>query len=152
MRLRKLYEDSEVEVYQSLDVEDLGEAIIEVIQQAGRPLTWRELKTKFSAVAGEDRLRKVLVKLIEEDRIIEMPDGTFGLPGMERTYVPRNVRRVRPLVASKFYARWCGRAAEIRRLAAARSIPVEEAASLLGLAVEKPSEPEEEDLEDFDNL
>jgi len=143
MRLRKLYEDEEVEVFRTLDLEELEETVIDVIREAGRPLRWVELRAKFSAVAGEDRLRKVLVKLIEEDRLIEMPDGAIGLPGMERTYVPRSVRRVRPLVPRKFHALWLGCAAQIRRLASQRGISVEEAAKLLGLAVEKPSEHEE---------
>jgi len=141
MQLRKVYEDGEIEIYRSLDDEELAEEIIEVIRQAGRPLTWRELKRRFSTIAGEDRLKRVLRKLIEEGRIVEMPDGAFGLPGMERTYIPRNVKRIRPLVASKFYARWGRHAAEIRRLAAEHGISVEEAARLLGLVVEKRSEP-----------
>ncbi|MEM4664942.1 MAG: hypothetical protein QW271_04260, partial [Sulfolobales archaeon] len=60
-----------------------------------------------SGVVGEDRLRKVLIRLIERDEIVEMIDGTFGLKGMEETYIPvKTKKRVRPLVPSKFRRRW----------------------------------------------
>jgi len=116
VRMRKLYEDEELEVYRTFDNVELEKAIIEAIESAGRPLSWRELRAQFSGVAGEDRLRKVLVKLIEEDKIIEMPDGAFGLPQMIDSYVPNpRVKRVRPLVPAKFYARWGTHAIVLRR-------------------------------------
>jgi len=107
VRLKKLYEDNDVEVYRSFDESELEEAIVDAIREAGRPLSWRELRSIFSGIAGEDRLKKILVKLINEDRIVEMPDGAFGLPEMVDSYVPDpKVKRVRPLVPAKFYERW----------------------------------------------
>jgi len=142
--LKKIYEDGEIEIYRSLDDRELEEAIVDAIREAGRPLTWRELKEKFSAIAGDDRLREALKKLIMRDVVIEMPDGAFGLPGMEKTYIPRRVKRVRPLVPSKFYARWGRYAAQIRRT----GLPVEEAVKLLGI----PSRASAEDLEEAEGL
>jgi len=115
MRLKKLYEDEQLEVFRSLDDAELPYAIIDAIREAGRPLTLRELKEKFSTIVSDDRLREALKKLIEEDKIIEMPDGTLGLPEMVETYVPRDVKRVRPLVPSKFYERWGPNPASLRR-------------------------------------
>jgi len=149
VRLRKLYDDEEVEVYRAPDEAELERLVLESIKDAGRPLSWRELRALFSGIAGEDRLRKVLVKLIEEDRIIEMPDGTFGLPGMEKTYVPRsNTKRVRPLVPSKFRMRWGNLAAKIRR----SGLTVDEAVKRLGYVPPLEGERTEEfgsELEEF---
>jgi len=116
MRLKKLYEDIDVEVYKAPTEEELERLVKEAIINMGRPMSWKELRERFSGIAGEDRLRKVLIRLIERDEIIELPDGAFAIPGMEQNYIPRkNAKRVRPLVPSKFRARWGNIAAKLRR-------------------------------------
>ena len=116
MRLKKLYEDEDIEVYKAPTEEELEKLVADAIKEAGRPLSWRELRQIFSGIAGEDRLRKVLIRLIERDELIELPDGTFALPGMEQNYVPRrNAKRVRPLVPSKFRRRWGTLASKLRK-------------------------------------
>ncbi len=116
MRLKKLYEDEDVEVYKAPTEEELEKLVVDAIKEAGKPLSWKELRQRFSGIAGEDRLRKVLVRLIERDELIELPDGTFAIPGMEQNYVPkRNAKRVRPLVPSKFRRRWGTLASRIRK-------------------------------------
>ncbi|MEM2397250.1 MAG: hypothetical protein QW552_03870, partial [Ignisphaera sp.] len=125
---KKLYEDEDIEVYKAPSEEELEKLVKETIASAKKPLTWRELREKFSGIAGEDRLRKILVKLIEKDEIIELPDGAFGVPGMEQNYVPRKTaKRVRPLVPSKFRARWGSMAARLRRT----GLPLGEALRIL---------------------
>ncbi len=106
-KLEVVYEDDDVLVIRAPDDEELERMVIDIIKRKGRPVTWRELRKELSGLAGEDRLRKVLVRLIERDVVIEMIDGTFGLRGMESTYVPRRIKkRVRPLVPTKFRERW----------------------------------------------
>ncbi|MCC6030238.1 MAG: hypothetical protein LM586_01170 [Desulfurococcales archaeon] len=115
--LEIMYEDEDIIVMRAPDDDTLTKMVLKKITEAGRPLTWKELRTYFSGLAGEDRLRKILIKLIEEDKIIEMPDGTFGLPGMERGYIPKpDVKRVRPLVPRKFRERWGTSASKYRKL------------------------------------
>lgn len=115
--LEIMYEDEDIVVMKAPDDETLIKMIIKRIKEANRPLTWKELRTSFSGLAGEDRLRKILIKLIEEDKIIEMPDGTLGLPGMERSYIPKpDVKRVRPLVPKKFREKWGASASKYRKL------------------------------------
>lgn len=151
MRFKKLYEDEEVEVYKAPTEEELENLVVEAIKEAGRPLSWKELRQIFSGIAGEDRLRKVLVKLIESDRIIELPDGTFALPGMERDYVPRATpKRVRPLVPSKFRERWGNLAPKLRK----SGLPLGEAlkrfrAELLLSGAEREKMFEEEESEEL---
>jgi len=105
--LKVIYEDEDVIVMQAPDDKGLESLVISVIRRKGRPVSWRELRRELSGLAGEDRLRKVLINLIERDLVVEMIDGTFGLKGMEGTYIPTRIKkRVRPLVPSKFKARW----------------------------------------------
>ncbi|MEM0371537.1 MAG: hypothetical protein QXW05_04800 [Ignisphaera sp.] len=116
VKLKKLYEDEDVEVFKAPTEEELERLVKEYIKSAGRPLVWRELRERFSGIAGEDRLRKILIRLIERDEIVELPDGAFGLPGMDQNYVPRKTaKRVRPLVPSKFRSRWGSMAAKLRK-------------------------------------
>lgn len=105
--LKVVYEDEDVVVMRAPDDSELERLVIKIIKRKGRPVTWGELRKELSGLAGEDRLRKVLVSLIERDEVIEMIDGTFGLRGMEVSYIPRRIKkRVRPLVPSKFRMRW----------------------------------------------
>ncbi len=112
-----MYEDDDIIVMRAPDDEELVDLVKNKIKSSGKPLSWKELRAIFSGLAGEDRLRKVLIRLIENDELIEMPDGTFALPGMEKGYVPRrDVKRVRPLVPRKFKERWGAMASKIRKL------------------------------------
>lgn len=105
--LRIIYEDEDIVVMQAPDDKGLENLVISIIAKKGRPMSWKELRKELSGLAGEDRLRKIITNLIERDVIVEMIDGTFGLKGMELSYIPVRVKkRVRPLVPSKFRARW----------------------------------------------
>jgi len=124
--LEIMYEDEDIIVMRAPDDETLIKMIIKRISEAGKPISWRELRSYFSGLAGEDRLRKILIKLIEEDKIIEMPDGTLGLPGMERNYIPKSdVKRVRPLVPRKFRERWGTAASRYRKLGIIKGVTEE---------------------------
>ncbi|MEM1623139.1 MAG: hypothetical protein QXZ60_04100 [Sulfolobales archaeon] len=102
-----VYEDSDIIVVRAPSDEELEKIVKDIVLRRGRPISWRELRRELSGVVGEDRLRKVLIRLIERDEIVEMIDGTFGLKGMEETYIPiKTKKRVRPLVPSKFRKRW----------------------------------------------
>ncbi len=102
-----VYEDNDIVVVRAPSDEELERIVKDIILKRGRPLSWKELRRELSGVVGEDRLRKVLIRLIERDEIVEMIDGTFGLRGMEETYVPaKTKKRVRPLAPSKFRKRW----------------------------------------------
>lgn len=102
-----VYEDSDIIVVRAPSDEELEKIVKDIVLRKARPASWKELRKELSGVVGEDRLRKVLIRLIEKDEIVEMIDGTFGLRGMEETYIPvKAKKRVRPLVPSKFRRRW----------------------------------------------
>ena len=116
VRLRKVYEDEEVEVYRAPTEDELADLVVEAIRERGRPVTLGELRELFSGIAGEDRLRRVLVRMLASEELVELPDGTIALPGMERHYVPRrDVARVRPLAPTRFWRRWGRLAPRLRR-------------------------------------
>lgn len=146
IRLKKLYEDIDIEVFKAPTEEELENLIKETIKNNGRPMTWKELRELFAGVAGEDRLRKVLVKLIERDELIELPDGALALPGMEQNYIPRkNTKRVRPLVPTKFRERWGNLAAKLRKT----GLPLGEAIKQFGTSAPFEEEFEEESEEEY---
>ncbi len=102
-----VYEDSDIIVFRAPRDEELERIVKDIISRRGKPVSWKELRRELSGVVGEDRLRRVLIRLIERDEVVEMLDGTFGLKGMEEAYIPvRAKKRVRPLVPSKFRKRW----------------------------------------------
>jgi hypothetical protein len=49
-------------------------------------MKFKELKEVFSATAGEDRLRRSLMKLLEDGRIRELEDGTYTAADIEDIY------------------------------------------------------------------
>lgn len=102
-----VYEDDYMVIDRAPTDEELKRIVKDIIKERGRPVTWEELRKELSGIAGEDRLRRVLTNMIWADDIVEMIDGSFGLPSMEATYVPRQIKkRVRPLVPPKFRERW----------------------------------------------
>ncbi len=80
---KKIYEDRDVVVMVAPRDTEIGELIVEAIEEKGYPMAFDELRLEFSGVVGEDRLRRALNKLINSGILIEFPDGSFGLPGME---------------------------------------------------------------------
>ncbi len=73
--LEKLYEDDEIVVLAAPDDAELERLILNILSE--KRMKFKELKEAFSATAGEDRLRRALLKLIEEGRVRELPDGSY---------------------------------------------------------------------------
>ncbi len=96
VRPRKIvYEDNDVIVAIAPRDEELGSVIVDTIREKGRPMTWEELREEFSGIAGEDRLRKALNRLVDTNVLVEFPDGSYGLPGMELPPERRGIRKRR---------------------------------------------------------
>ena len=82
--LEKIYEDEEIEVFAAPDDAELEKLLLEVLKE--KPMKFKELKEVFSATAGEDRLRRSLMKLLEEGHIRELEDGTYTATEYEEIY------------------------------------------------------------------
>ncbi|WP_075049703.1 hypothetical protein [Ignicoccus islandicus] len=74
-KLEKIYEDDEIVLLAAPDDIELEQLILNILQE--KRMKFKELKEVFSATAGEDRLRRALLKLLEENRIFELPDGSY---------------------------------------------------------------------------
>jgi len=88
-----VYEDNDIVVFLAPRDEEIPSLIIEKIKEKGYPLYFDELVKEFSGIAGEDRLRKAVNHLLALKQLVEYPDGSLGLPGME--WKPRRVRKRR---------------------------------------------------------
>ncbi len=82
--LEKIYEDEDIEVFAAPDDAELEQLLLNILKE--KPMKFKELKEVFSATAGEDRLRRSLMKLLEEGRIRELEDGTYTATELEDMY------------------------------------------------------------------
>ncbi|RUM48000.1 MAG: hypothetical protein DSY37_00770 [Hyperthermus sp.] len=96
LNLKVLYEDEELVVMKAPTDEELVELVYKYIRGKGRPVTWRELRQVFSGTAGEDRLRKALIRLRREGLVVELRGGryaTIDMPGVAEELRERKRRR-----------------------------------------------------------
>ncbi len=95
--LKVLYEDEELVVMKAPTDEELMDLVYKFIRSKGRPVTWKELREAFSGTAGEDRLRKALIKLRQSGKIVELRGGryaTLDMPGVLEELEERKRRRI----------------------------------------------------------
>jgi len=88
-----VYEDNDIVIALAPRDEELPELVLEAIKEKGYPLYFDEIVKEFSGIAGEDRLRKAVNHLLALGKLVEYPDGSLGLPGME--WKPRRSRKRR---------------------------------------------------------
>jgi hypothetical protein len=79
-----LVDDIGISVTAALSDDEIEKLVMEILREAKRPLSWRELKSIFSGVVGEDRLRKILISLKVRNLIAELTRTRYSLP----EYVP----------------------------------------------------------------
>jgi hypothetical protein len=79
-----LVDDIGISVTAALSDDEIEKLVLEILKEARRPLSWRELKAIFSGVVGEDRLRKILISLKVRNQIAELTRTRYSLP----EYVP----------------------------------------------------------------
>jgi hypothetical protein len=82
MKLKVLYEDEDVVVMMAPHDDELQRLVLDLLREKGRPMRWSELRETFSGIAGEDRLRRTLYKLVDKGLLVELPGNRYGLPDM----------------------------------------------------------------------
>ena len=80
MKLKVLYEDEDVIVEMGPHDNEIPELVMDLFKKEKKPLTWQKLREHFSAVIGEDRLRRALRKLINEGRLVQLNRNTYADP------------------------------------------------------------------------
>ncbi len=112
--LKVLYEDEELVVMKAPTDEELMELVYKFIRSKGRPVTWKELREAFSGTAGEDRLRKALIKLRQSGRIVELRGGRYATPDMPGVLEELEERRRRRILREALSLEWGARMAKKR--------------------------------------
>jgi hypothetical protein len=80
MKLKEIYEDEEVVVEVGPHDDEIPELIMDLFKKKQRPLTWQQLREHFSAIIGEDRLRRALRQLVSEERLVQLNRTTYADP------------------------------------------------------------------------
>ena len=107
--LKVLYEDEELVVMKAPTDEELMELVYKFIRSKGRPVTWKELREAFSGTAGEDRLRKALIRLRQSGRIVELRGGRYATPDMPGVLEELEERKRRRILREALSLEWGAR-------------------------------------------
>lgn len=90
--MQNIMEIGDVSVATALVDDDIEKIVLVVLQEAKQPLSWRDLKTIFGGIVGEDRLRRILGSLKAKNEVAELTHTRYALP----EYVPLNeINRVK---------------------------------------------------------
>jgi DNA-binding transcriptional ArsR family regulator len=79
--LKVVYEDSDVVVFRAPNEDQLLEILKNLLRE--RPMTVKELHSYLSGLASEDKIRRALIKLVNEGKAYVMNDGRFVIAGLE---------------------------------------------------------------------
>jgi len=82
VKLKVLYEDDDVVVMMAPHDDELQRLVVDLLREKGRPMRWSELRETFSGIAGEDRLRRTLYRLVDKGVVVELPGNRYALPEM----------------------------------------------------------------------
>ncbi|PMP91273.1 MAG: hypothetical protein C0171_02985 [Caldisphaera sp.] len=80
-----LVDESGLSVTTALDDSDIEKLVLDVLEEAKTPISWRDLKIIFQGIVGEDRLRRILSGLKAKNEIAELTHTRYSLP----KYVPQ---------------------------------------------------------------
>ncbi len=80
MKLKVIYEDEDVIVEMGPHDNEIPELVMDLFKKEKKPLTWQQLREYFSAVIGEDRLRRALRQLINEGKLVQLNRNTYADP------------------------------------------------------------------------
>jgi hypothetical protein len=122
LELKVLYEDEELVVMKAPTDEELMDLVYNYIRSKGRPVTWKELREVFSGTAGEDRLRRALIKLRQSGKIVELRGGRYATPDMPGVLEELEERRRRRVLREALSLEWGIRFGKKRAKASSTSV------------------------------
>lgn len=79
--LKIVYEDSDIIVFRAPNEDQLLEILKNLLRE--RPMTVKELHAYLSGLASEDKIRKALIRLVNDGKAYVMNDGRFVIAGLE---------------------------------------------------------------------
>jgi len=76
---KKLYEDKRVIVVKGLTEKEIEDAVMDFISSRG-VASIHDLKIAFSNIVSEDRLRRILKRLVYDGRLVKLKKIYYAMP------------------------------------------------------------------------
>ncbi|MEM0361483.1 MAG: hypothetical protein QXT01_05545 [Sulfolobales archaeon] len=80
LKLRVVYEDADVLVVTAPNEDELVKILLDLLKD--KPMSVKELHTILSGLASEDKIRRALIRLVNEGVVYMQPDGRFIVAGI----------------------------------------------------------------------
>lgn len=84
LKLAKIYEDDDITVAVAPNEHELETIILSIVREKGS-IGFRELKSRFSGIVSEDKLRRTLSKLAQNNKIHIDKDGLLYLAEIDES-------------------------------------------------------------------
>uniref|UniRef100_A0A7C2ZP77 ArsR family transcriptional regulator n=1 Tax=Ignisphaera aggregans TaxID=334771 RepID=A0A7C2ZP77_9CREN len=79
LKLKVLYEDTEIIVTMAPNENELREIVLEMLKS--EPKTIKDIHSKLAGIASEDKIRRCLMKLMSEGVVVVDEEGRFSIIG-----------------------------------------------------------------------
>ncbi len=79
LNFKVVYEDQEVLVIRAPTEDELVEIIVKLLSR--KPMNIKEIHQYLPGIASEDKIRKTLIRLINEGKVYVLEDGRFIVVG-----------------------------------------------------------------------
>lgn len=81
LRLKVLYEDTEIVVMMAPNESELREIVLEILRS--NPKSIKEIHSKLAGIASEDKIRRCLTRLMDEGIVIMDEEGRYSVIGSD---------------------------------------------------------------------
>jgi superfamily II helicase len=79
--LKVLYEDPDIVVVTAPNEDELREIVLNMLKEG--PKTLKDMHSRLAGIASEDKIRRCLVRLMDEGMVIVDDDGKYKLFGAD---------------------------------------------------------------------
>ncbi len=80
-KLKVVYSDKDVVVMTAPNEEELKQILLDLLTE--KPMNLKELHSKLSGIASEDKIRRALASLSEKGQVTLLEDGKYAKLGTE---------------------------------------------------------------------
>ncbi len=80
LKLKVVYEDPDVLVVTAPNEDELVKILLDLLKD--RPMSVKELHVILSGLASEDKIRRALIRLVNDGVVYMQPDGRFIVAGI----------------------------------------------------------------------
>ncbi|MEM0453302.1 MAG: hypothetical protein QXO98_01395 [Sulfolobales archaeon] len=80
LKLKVVYEDTDVLVVTAPNEDELVKILLDLLKD--KPMSVKELHAILSGLASEDKIRRALIRLVNDGTVYMQPDGRFIVAGV----------------------------------------------------------------------